>query len=619
MNFISNLNVNEEKMRDLYLRDLAIGKIQGPPTGKASIDKPWLVNYSVKSLLKSMPETSIFQFVYESNKNNLNNVALDVRTSGNDFKQGIKITYREFFKNVYKLAKSLKGIGTDISEKTLLILPNVPEARYLIYANSYVGSVSYPISPLLPVEQLKQIIDKNDVHTVFMFTPLYEKYMSALGGDSVKNIVMLDGMESLPPLLKVARRLLQKNSKKEYSDPRIMSFENFCGYGSDVEDFASFYEENHITAIIGTSGTTGTSKGVCLTDKQINSAAFAYKNGEYFEGNFLDALLPSIGYGISMIHYQTYDGRYVYLMPELLTTRMADAIGVLKPNNFPGGPVHYINLVNSSLFKNGDMPKVENFISGGATLPKVVEETLNSVDSTYSEKGLNNINEKLIVRQGFGLSENTAVGAYCKRGAYKFGSIGIPIIYQNIGIFKPGTDEELGYNENGEICITGPTVMECYLDNEEETENIIKIHRDGKRWIHTQDIGYIDETGHIFHIDRIKNIFMRTGFNVHPSKISEFINTLPYVKNSVVIGFEHPLEQTVPVAFIEVDESSGVNLDSVQDMVITACFEYLEEPSVPVKCVVLDQIPVNTGGKIDIPRIKKESNISFNVEKQFTI
>lgn len=617
MEYLKKLTVNEEKLRDLYLRNIAIGKIQGPPTGFPSIDKVWLKNYDEEALLKSVPEVSMYQLAYESNKDNLDKVALDIRTSANDFKQGIKITYRNFFKKVHKFAKALKGIGTEISEKNLLILPNVPEARYLIYANSYVGSVSYPISPLLPVSQLEQIIEKNDINTVFIFAPFYEKYESALKHDSVKNIVMLDGMESLPLPLKVVQNVFGKNGKKKYSDSRMMSLRDFCRFGKDVEDFAPFYEENHITAIIGTSGTTGTSKGVCLTDKQVNSVAFAYKNGDYFEGNFLDALLPSIGYGISMIHYQTYDGRYVYLMPELLTTRMADAVATLKPDNFPGGPVHYVNLVNSDLFKTGKMPMVENFISGGATLPKVVEETLNSVDSTYSENGIDDINDNLIVRQGFGLSENTAVGAYCKRGAYKFGSIGIPIIYQNVGIFKPGTDEELGYNENGEICITGPTVMECYLDNEQETNNVIKIHRDGKRWIHTQDIGYMDETGHLFHVDRIKNIFMRTGFNVHPGKIAEFISTLPYIRNVAVIGFDHPLEQTVPVAFIEIDENSNINQEEIRKMVMNSCFENLEEPSVPVECIVLDQIPINAGGKIDIPRLKSETNIDFSKNKQF--
>ena len=428
---------------------------------------------------------------------------------------------------------------------------------------------------------------------------------------------MLDGTESLPLPLRVVKNLISKHKKKNYADPRMMSYEQFCRKGKNVADFEPYYEKDHVAAIIGTSGTTGTSKGVCLTDEQINYAAFGYKNGEYFEGNFLDALLPSIGYGISVIHYQTYDGKYVYLLPELLTTRMADAVATLKPNNFPGGPVHYINLVNSKLFKSGKMPKVKNYVSGGATLPKVVESTLNSVDSSYSEGGLDDVNEDLIVRQGFGLSENTAVGTYNKRGTYKFGSIGIPVLYQNIGIFKPGTDEEVGYNEPGEICITGPTMMKCYLDNEEETQEVIKMHRDGKRWIHTKDIGYIDENGHVFHVDRIKNIFMRTGFNIHPGKISEFINTLPYIKNSVVIGFEHPDEQMVPVAFIEiVDNAEGVSEEDIKKMVIDACFENLEEPSVPVQCVVLDEMPINAGGKIDIQRIKNESDIDFSGGKK---
>lgn len=584
-------------------------------TGYPTIDRPWSQYFERTFDEAEIPNKSIYQVALEANKENMDNVALDMRVSKNDFSQGIKMSYRDLFKRIDKSADASHVIGIKKDEIIPLILPNVPEARILVYSDSILGSVSYPISPLLPTNQLEQLIQENEIKNLFVFEMFYEKYKNALKNTSLENIILLDGSESLPAAIQKLKRLKDfvTGSKKELyaSEKRIIPWYEYISYAKDNKDkLEPFYEDNHTTAIIGTSGTTGTSKGVCLTDKNINTVAMSYKNGKLFEGSFMDALLPSIGYGISMLHYQTVAGKYVYLIPELLTTRFPEALVKLKPDNFPGGPVHAINLRNSEEFKNGKLPKFQNLISGGASLPKDVERALNGVDEGYAEDG---VNEDIVVRQGYGLSENVAMGTYSLRGSYKFGSIGVTMPYITIGIFKPDTDEELTYNEPGEICITGPSVMKEYLNNPEETEKVIKIHSDGQRWVHTKDIGYMDEDGHIFHTERIKNIFMRTGFNVHPAKIAEFINTIPFVKNCAVIGYDHAAEQCVPIAFIELNDEMvvGKTDDELQDEIRRICYENLEETSVPYGYVFVDELPINVGGKIDQIAIKKESGIDL--------
>ena len=193
--------------------------------------------------------------------------------------------------------------------------------------------------------------------------------------------------------------------------------------------------------------------------------------------------------------------------------------------------------------------------------------------------------------------------------------------YITIGIFEPGTDKELAYGMQGEICISGPSIMKEYLNNAEETNKVVFIHSDGKRWVHTKDIGYMDENGHVFHVDRIKNIFMRTGFNVHPSKISEFINTISNVKNSAVIGFDHPKEQCVPIAFvqIDIDNPSQELLEEMKKRILSLCKENLEETSVPYDIVFVDDLPINVGGKIDIRTIKEKSHIDLMKDEKILI
>ena len=335
-----------------------------------------------------------------------------------------------------------------------------------------------------------------------------------------------------------------------------------------------------------------------------------YLNGiDIFPGSFMDALMPSIAYGMVMLHLQGIDSKKVYLISELLTDKTAQALSVIKPDVFTGGPVHYINIKNSIEFKKGQMPPRKIYLSGGATLDSTVENILNGVSNGYAEK--DSINESIIVRQGYALTETSGLGTIAKRGAYKFGSVGVPMLYTEIAIFRPDTEEKLGPNENGEICITGPSIVKGYYNNLEETNKTFKVHMDGKRWLHTKDIGYIDEDGYIFHVDRIKNIFMRFGFNVHPNNIAKFINSLPYVKNAAVIGFPHPIEQNVPVAFIELETHLDKSAEEVLSEIKDECYSNLEETSIPLDYVIVDSIPINLGGKIDFELLRKLSKINY--------
>ena len=243
-------------------------------------------------------------------------------------------------------------------------------------------------------------------------------------------------------------------------------------------------------------------------------------------------------------------------------------------------------------------------VSGGASLDINVEKKLNSIDSGEC------INEDLVfVRQGLGCTENGGAATYAKLGTYKLGGVGIPLMYENMGIFKPGTDEELKYGEIGEICISGPTVMQEYLNNPEETSKVLRKHSDGKIWLHTCDLGKVDSDGQFYISDRIKNIFMRKGFNVHPSEVNKFISSLDFVDSCTVMGVSHPTEQMVPVAFIKLND--GVDIENAKNQILNACYNNLEEPSVPYDIIFVDNMPRNIGGKIDNNYLLQVSRLNY--------
>lgn len=574
--------------------------------GLASVEKPWMKYYEGKFKKEDIPNMSIYQLVREKNEQSGDKTALDIRTSKNDFKRGIKISYDKLFNRIEESAKASKAIGIKTDEIVPVILPNIPEARIMIYSNNILGATSYPMSPFIAPNQLDAIIRENEIKNLVIFSAFYDKYRSVLKDNNLDNIITVDGTESLPYIM----RKLAKRQTPSITGSNIIPWSEYASLSELVSYTPTpYYRDDHIAAIIGTSGTTGIPKGVKISDKNLNAVALTYINSKVLEGDFCDVLIPSIAYGLSMMHYETVKGNKTYLIPELVSDKVDKLLMTLKPESFAGGPIHSINLLRSKHFQKGEVPHVKYFVSGGATLPKKIETGLNKVTEGYAENGTYNPN--IVVRQGYGLTENMALGSYNKPGCYNFGSIGIPFPYENVGIFKPDTDEELPYNELGEICISGPCVMAGYLNNEEETNKVIKIHSDGERWIHTKDIGYMSSDGHLTLVDRVKNIFMRSGFNVHPSKITEFLNCLPDVKESIVIGIEHPEEQCVPVAFV-VPEENGKTIEVIEENLKQECFNSLEACSIPYGFVFVDELPINLGGKIDAPKILQKANINFN-------
>lgn len=583
-------------------------------TGYPSIDKPWLKYYEQGVEKTPIPEISIYQLIKRNNAGRLDNIALDLRNSANDYKKGIEITYRQFFSRVEDIAKSYSQLGVRENQIVITLLPNIPESRMLIYGLNILGATVYPVSPMIAASQLKQIISECSAKHAVVFSGFFGKFSSVLTSAGLDSILYLTGMESAPKPLQMLSKIKMGGSTP-LPGGNLMLWEEFDKLKKKVpHDIKPYYHPDHIAVIVGTSGTTGVPKGVCLTDRAMNAIAIQHRLSGILDEEevMLDALIQSIGYGISTMHYSTCYGYKNILIPELLTTRFPEVLCLTKPDHFTGGPVHCQYLAMSEQFKNHKLPKLRNLVSGGATLPKDLEKQLNGVGEGFSENG--SPDPRILVRQGFGATENGGCGAYAKPGAYKFGGVGIPLPLDTFAVFEPGTDKELPYNAEGELCICGPTIMKEYYNNPDETRLVLKKHHDGQTWLHLADLGTMDEDGQVFITDRIKNIFMRTGFNVHPSKIAEFIETIPGVKECTVIGVPHPAEQMVPVAFVIPDRFVFSDDTAAKRVLSEACVDNLSESDIPLDWVFVDEFPRNLGGKIDSKQLIQASGVNYMAE-----
>ncbi len=557
-------------------------KMQSILTGYASIDKPWMKNYKPFDPEKIDIHMSIYQMLEKYSKDNANSIAMWI--PGPDYQGGLKIDYKTYLETCRNLAKSFDGVGTHKEEIIPIILPNIPESRCSIYGLNYFGGISYPIMPSLPAKELEKIIINNGIDKVVIFNGFYEKYKSVFDNCGIKCVILTDGTGLIPSYLKQKVDSLKKDGIHFKSN--LVTWDEFLQAGKDSQINSPYYKENTTAAIIGTSGTTGVPKGAIFTNENINAQAFQHLLAgiDYEKGDkILDILIQSISYGFAVMHYEGVLGTQTIMIPNLVTNKIADVMYHLNPAQFTGGPVHFIYMSRSDLFKEGKLKPMKNAISGGAKLPSDVETYLNK--------------DEIYVKQGYGATEclGSATGP---KGEYQFGSIGTPLPLTNIGIFKPGTDEELKYGEVGEICINAPTVMQRYLNNEEETKKALKKHKDGKIWLHTKDLGYCDETGHFYFQERISDTFMRCGFNIHPNKITEFLNNLPYVAEAHVCGVPHYSEQEVPVAFIVLKPEYKDQVEKIKEELKNACYNNLDELSIPYEWIFTDAIPRNLGGKV---------------------
>ena len=569
-------------------------------TGYASIDKPWNQFYPNADITQQEIDRAINKSIYQM----LDDTTKDIEDNVTIEYYGQEITNRNLKERILKCAKSFILLGVKKGDIVPLILPNQPESRILIYALNYIGAIAYPIQPSVSARQLGEIIEKNNVSNIAVFRGFYRQYKTQI--KNLENVIYTTGKESLP-------KVLQYADEMSHLDPTtVIPYNEFILESKSLKaHIEPIYEKDKTATIIGTSGTTGVPKEVCLSNENINAMALQHMLGDMNinQGDvILNILIDSIGYGLGTMHYSGCCGLKSILIPKLVTD-VSPLFLEHHPQHFTGGPIHAENLErylkdpknseNASKLLRILREEVKNWVSGGAPLKVTTEEYL-------KEQGV-------YIRQGLGCTENGGAATFAKKGAYKEKSVGIPLMLDTISIFKRDTDEELKYYEEGEICISGPTVMQGYLNNPEETDKVLKLHSDGKIWIHTGDKGYIDEDGHVFIIGRYKQMTHRLGFNIHPKVIADDIisSEINGMQDCHVIALPHPKEQNVPVAFIQIEPTANIN--NLRKKLTAYAQENLNQYDIPYDYVfVIGDLPRNLGGKVDEKKLLELVHIDYS-------
>lgn len=589
---ISKLSNEDKKKRDLYLRGIATGKIQGPSTGYVSIDKPWLKFYKESDLELDLPRVSAYQYMMLNNAEYPEDIAI------NYFNH--KINYKSFFKKIDEVAKALVASGVQKGDIVSICSITTPEVIYLFYALNKIGSVANMIDPRTNEERLIEIINTTNSKMVFSLDLINAKLKNIKDRLNTTDFVDINISNSMPLYLKL---IVQSKTKG-----KAISFKpwnEFIKRSKEIEKVETLgYIENYPAGIVYTGGTTGVPKGAILSNDDFNAMAFQYKIanlGVERQQKLLDIMPPFIAYGLNNgIHLPLSLGVTNIIIPKFTPEKFPDYILKYKPNECLGVPSHFDVLTKSKKLANADLSFLIYPAVGGDAMNISLEKRLN--------KFLSEHNCKQKIAKGYGMTELSGAAITSSLEANKVGSVGIPFPKNNLGIFKPGTDEELGVNEVGEVCIVSPSMMYDYLNNESEALKVKKVHSDGQVWIHSQDYGYVDKEGFLYIKGRMKRTIVRPdGHNNYPLEIENVINTYDGVKASAVVEMQATRlgNGNIPIAFVVLEDNIKVDKNLLYEELSKYCQERLPMRDVACHYIFIDELPLTDIGKVDYKRLKE--------------
>ena len=557
-------------------------------TGYPSIDKPWLQYYSEEAINAKLPEGTVYEYFRECTKDKLDYTAL------NYF--GRKTSYGQLLSLIDRAAAKFLALGIIQGDVVPVAMASTPEMVISFYALNKIGAVSNWVDLRTIDESLTETAAHNAKALI-----MHDFCIELIHDNSVlerfPNIILASPSDSLPPIKKAAFMLTHAKIRPPLTNCILWdSFMASVPTGTSAECGCGL---NHTGAIVHTGGTTGISKGVMLTNGNINAVAFQLINGSLLDAQpgerFLNLAPPFVAYGLcNSVHYPLCSGLELLLVPEHTPKDFPKLIYTLRPNHVFCVPVMWDALTQDKRTQHKRFPYLKTIVTGADKMDIALERKINGFlsehDCCYE------------VAQGYGLTE-TGAGVCCspQRNTLEPGSVGVPFVHTSIAIFEPGTHRELPCDTQREVCISGPTVMAGYYNNPEETKAFLHLHGDGRIWAHTGDLGRMMSNGYLFVDGRIKRMIVRhNGFKVFPPNIEKVILSNPAVAQCAVVGMRDPdnLQGLLPVAYV-VSMDTSADVKTLHSELEALCIEKLTQLERPYKIIFRNSLPFTVVGKID--------------------
>ena len=558
---------------------------------KPSQEKPWRKYLPEGALDAEIPHRTAYRYLLDSNADRRGLTAL------NFYRR--KITYGELDRMIVSCSDALWRLGVREGDTVSFISIATPECIACVYGVNRIGATSVMIDPRMDVRTISKMVHDSGSKVLFVLDASFEKVSPILDGLGQDHVVVPRVPISLPVHLRMLYGL--KNPIRIDYSYTVIRWEDFISRGTTSVEAP--YVGDRVMAITFTGGTTGFPKGVMITNDSMNAVAVNFRDWgiEYEIGQRFLGIIPIFSsYGmVCGLHMPLSMGLELIPISKFVPEEFGKLVKRYRPNHMISTPAFYEMLMNSREVRNMDLSFLMTLGSGGDTMNTGLEDRL---EAFMHDHGI-----RYPLAQGYGMSELSAAATFCANDVHKRGSVGIPSPTTTVGIFDPDSGEELDYNEVGEICVTGPSMMKGYWNNPEETANIMRVHQDGRTWIHSGDLGYMDEDGFLFVKGRIKRMITRfDGHKVFPVNLESIIMSNPAIRNCAVIGVDdrgHSQGQ-YPMALVEVAE--GFEPLTVCKMIYLQCQRDAEERGRPMAVLHVPAIPLTGMGKNDYRSLERE-------------
>ena len=504
-------------------------------------ERPWLKFYEEENIPGNLeyPDCSMVDMIMQSAEKWPDNVAY--------IYYGHKVTYKNFVKKIEKAARALKNYGVKEGDRVTICMPNTPEGITMVYAVNMVGAVCNMVHPLSSEKELEYYIKVADSKYVLVIDAVFDKIYRLRDTAQLERIIVVrpsDGLGFLKKKLYTALHI--KKVRLPQNDSRVVLWEDFIANSYFYQ--GNYHEERggeDLAVIMYSGGTTGAPKPVMLSNLNINAESLcdAAVIRQIVPGATVLSILPlfhCFGLGVC-IHTPLCKGMGCILIPAFSHKRFAEIIKKNEPNFIVGVPTLFEALVNTKL-KQDDLKSVTAVICGGDALTQTLRDKVNNYLKDHGS------NAK--IRVGYGLTEGSGAVCLSPENSFADSIIGAPLPDIDFKVVKNDTFKKQPVGVEGEICISGPLVMMGYLNDEAETAQSLRLHDDGKLWLHTGDLGYLGEDGLFYFAQRLKRMIISSGYNIYPTHLESIINSHEAVLTSTVIGIDHPYKGQVPKAFI---------------------------------------------------------------------
>lgn len=494
-------------------------------------------------------------------------------------------SYREVADLSDRMAKGLQDLGVEKGDRVGLFLPNSPYAVIAYFGVLKAGAIVVNFNPLYADEEVRKQIDDSGVKIMVTLDlkMMLPKLQRMLGRPPLEKIVVCSMSDALPFPKSQLFRVFKRSEIA-----RVPDAEEVVSYDSLVDNDGDYLRHlldarTDIAVLQYTGGTTGVPKGAMLTHANIavNARQVAMWDGDpAAQQERVLGVLPLFHvFAMTVVmNAAIVVAAEMILLPRFDVVTTLKTIQKNKPTQFPGVPTLFNAIDQESTADKYDLSSINICISGGAPLPLKIKQAFEKRTGC-----------KLV--EGYGLSESSPVAA-CNpvEGVNKEGSIGVPLPQTSLEIRAlDDPDKLMPPGESGEVCIVGPQVMAGYWERPDETARTI---RNGR--LHTGDIGYMDEDGFTFIIDRLKDMIICSGYNVYPRTIEEAIYRHPAVAEVTVVGIQDDYRGEAPKAFIRLKDGQELDPDALKAFLK----DKISPIEMPQEIEFRDELPKTMIGKL---------------------